>query len=271
MTKRTKKLIAGLLTAAMVIGTFTFVSAEPTTITEDSENYSASVSGNASTSTPKIKIEVPTDASFVVNPYKIQYESTDGTISGNDAIVSAKNVITNKSEVPVMVSVEGLVVDNGTYADKKYSSGITVMSGSARKAKNKSIYLFMRMASDKNTAVEDDETKVETFKIPEGDKPAKGSVKDIKATAKITTKGQPAAGGSLKNAIKLGAGTWDGDTYKEGGQAVEFTLMGDVNANPTKVEQKDGKNVTVADPWKATDDAKLKVSYKFTFEPQSLE
>jgi phosphotransferase system HPr-like phosphotransfer protein len=276
MTKRTKRFIAGLLTAAMVIGTFTFVSATELDGTGDN-GYEATVSGDSVTSTPKIKIVVPTDAKFIINPYKIDYKSEDGSISGNMAIVSAKNTVINKSEVPVAVSVEELVVDNGNYDKdaKAYDSKITVMSGSARKAKAKSINLFMRMATNKEAAVKVD--GIDTFKLPADltKTPAKGTVKDIKATAKYTTKfdknGQnvKAAGGSLKNAIVLGAGTWENDAYVDGtGQAVEYILMGDVNANPTKVDE---NKKTVPDPWTAADDGNLKVSYKFTFEPQSLE
>lgn len=262
MTKRTKRFIAGLLTAAMVIGTFTMVAAEPTELT-DATNLNQTVSGDSTTQAPKIKILVPTDASFVINPYKITV--TNDGVSSNSAIISPKNVITNESEVPVAVSVESFVVDNGTYdtTTKKYSTGVTVMSGSALKAKNKSIYLHMLVGQKKTT--EADEDGIYTFEIGTGKK----DFKDIKATAKINTKGDNAAGGSLKKAIVLGPGKWTGDTYSTGGEAVEYQIVGDVNANPTKVEGT-GKNAkTVADPWTATESDKLKVSYKFTFEPQS--
>ncbi len=262
MTKSTKRFFAGLLTAAMVIGTFTMVAAEPTELT-DATNLNQTVSGDSTTQAPKIKIEVPTDASFVINPYKITV--TNDGVSDNSAIISPKNVITNKSEVPVAVSVEEFVVDNGTYntTTKKYSTGVKVLSGSALKAKDKSIYLHMVIGQKKTTAA--DENGVYTYEIGTGKK----EFKDVKATAKISTKGTPAAGGSVKKAIVLGSGTWSGDNYSSGGEAVEYQIVGDVNANPTKVEGEGKNKKTVADPWTATESDKLKVSYKFTFEPQS--
>lgn len=235
-----KKIFSAVMAMTMVMGlSLSAFAADPATLDDPTKATTGQdITGQSSILTPTISITVPTTADIVVNPF--QLKSTIDETDYYDQIVSIPQEISNASNVGVEVNVEGLkvTVDGASLnaTTKKWESPITVMTGTAKSAKTKSIYLYLAVGTDANE-------------------------KDIKAVADHDASGKEVAGASLAKAAILEAGT------AENPKKVAFQVKGDVNANPTKeVLQADGKTkLTVADPWVSTD--KVTVSFKFTFTP----
>lgn len=233
-----KKIFSAVMAMTMVMGLSLSAFADDAVLNDSTKATTGQeITGESDILTPTIKVTVPTSADIVVNPFQLK-----STISGTDyydQIVSVPQTIKNESNVGVEVNVEGLkVAVTGAALNettKKWESPITVMTGTAKSAKTKSIYLYLAVGTDANE-------------------------KDIKAVADHDASGKEVAGASLAKAAILEAGDSTPTT-------VTFQIKGDVNANPTKdVLQEDGKTkVTVADPW--VDDDAVTVKFKFTFTP----
>jgi len=93
--KRFKKLLAVVLATTMVMGMAVTASADDGTAKPDEKTgaYSAVTAVSVSTNSPQIEVTVPTEASFMLNPYKLEVGGkTDQVISGVSTITSNSNV-----------------------------------------------------------------------------------------------------------------------------------------------------------------------------------
>lgn len=269
-----KKFIASVLAVTMLVGMSAPVMADTTPKNYDELTGTFTVSGDGTLQKPNVQITVPTDAKFIVNPYKVEINEDElvsdgnltaedlevvkaGSTSGNQ-IISKTAELVNDSDVNVAVTIEefkisagGDYIQEGSDAAKKSASEnwvpgfpITVASGSVAKKKNaaKSIQLSMVLKNG-----------TKTVKI-------KG-VSDRKWDKKNSTVAKN-DGVTKKRAIVI---------PKKGKGSIGFE--GTVNESPVKfytTTNAKGKKVkkSVADNW--TGDDKIKVSYKITFIPTTL-
>jgi hypothetical protein len=264
MTKRTKRFIAGLLTASMVVASAFTVAAETKTVVGTYD-----VSGNSVTYEPFIKINVPTNgADLLIDPY-----GTIGDLKGNiDAevanalglkdtvsnasIISPQLTVENKSEIDLKMTIQDFRVTPSKTASENY---ITIASSSVADKKNavKSAYIYLQVAKDETLLgqhVKEANGKSDSgknlYKLNETYKNAlKKTVWELKAKA-----GKDKNGKDL--AENKGATLKDIEIKKDG--KVYLKLMGDVNSEPIVKGDKNTKDL-----WTPND--KLAVSYKLVF------
>jgi len=234
MTK--KRIIATLLTVALTVGSSVGTMAAITDMA--GAGTGQEITGTSTVKTPTIKITVPTTAAIVINPFQLKHTIDD--VEYTDQIISVPQDIDNESDVAVKINIEGFLA-------KPTNDGITIMSATAAKATAKSAYLALAVA-DKD-----------------GDNKLPASLTDIQAAAKAKKAALVVAqkdDGKNKGGALVGA--WELAAPAEGEkESASFKIVGDVNANPTKVNS--DKTVS-ADPWLSTDT--IPVSFKFTFTPQ---
>jgi hypothetical protein len=266
-----KKFIASVLAFTMLVGMSAPVMADTVTKNYDELTGTFTVSGDGTLQKPNVKITVPTEASFVVNPYKVALgeeaysalgvDNADvlKAVSGNQIISKTADLV-NDSDVNVAVTIEEFKIHaGGDYRkdQKRYVGGvvsgnyvngfpITVASGSVAKKKNavKSIQLSMVLMADKSA------TKKVTIK----------GVSDRKAdkNGNITQN----AGVTKKRAIVI---------PKDKTGSISFT--GSVNESPVKfytTTNAKGKTVKVNEKDDWTSDDEVSVSYKITLTPTTL-
>lgn len=90
-----KKVLATLLTAAMVVSSVTPVLAAPTPVTADGTVYNP---------TDVVDVIVPTAYEFAINPLGVAIDN--GTLKGNGQIISGTYAIQNRSTVPVEIGAK---------------------------------------------------------------------------------------------------------------------------------------------------------------------
>jgi hypothetical protein len=252
MTKRTKKFIAGLLTASMVLGSFTMVYAGTDGEEKTVDGSGFNVKGESTVNEAEIHVVVPTEVDYVVNPLGIPLEVQVGqkdlttyankqTVSGQ--IIAPVYTIENKSEVPLELYVKSVSANGG--------SSIDIKTSSAKKAKKKSAYLFLQLGKtddvkelfqanryskminwektdDKKTVYKNDDDYKKAMKA--------GNIVEIK----VGTDAKPT---TMKKPFNVKAS-----------EKVYLTINGDVNAVPTE-----------GDPWKESDQVTL--GYTLYFKP----
>jgi hypothetical protein len=268
MTKRTKRFIAGLLTASMVAASAFTVAAETKNVVGTYE-----VSGNSATYEPYIEINVPTNgADLVINPYgtigdlkgTMSAEAKDilglsDTVS-NASIISPKLTVENKSEIDVKMTIQDFKVTPSQTASGNY---ITIASSSVADKANavKSAYVYLQVAKDEKWLgqhVKEADGKNEKGKnqYKNNDKyksALKKEVWELKAKPGINAKGVALAEGK-------GASLKDIEIKK--GDQVYLKLMGDVNSEPIVKGNKNQKDL-----WTPND--KLAVNFKLVFNGQA--
>lgn len=121
---RVKKVLAMLMTATMLVGATSVVSAANTEITEANNGaYSAEASGTSTTEVPIIKVSVPTTVDFHLDPYKLMDGATSQISSEVQYIKSESNVPLNVSMTMQATDVTGI-----TFATAKLKGNETTKS-----------------------------------------------------------------------------------------------------------------------------------------------
>lgn len=134
-----KKLLALTLATTLALGSTMMVSAADEVI-GDAAGAAAGqeVTGDSTVTVPTIKVTVPTTADFVINPYKLSYDSGSG-LTGNSQIISAEQTIKNESSVAVAVNVSDLTA-------KDVSEGITIVTTApTAKTTDKAAFLYLEV------------------------------------------------------------------------------------------------------------------------------
>jgi hypothetical protein len=270
MSKRTKRFIAGLLTAAMmtVSAVGVFASTDNVVMKYTGEKV---ISGNSALVNPYIEINVPTNgADLVINPYgviKSTDEETDaqlqnvikelkGSVS-NASIISPELTVTNKSDIDVKMTIKDFRVTPSKSASGNY---ITIASSSVADKKNavKSAYIYLQVSTDEKWlgqhVKEANGFDAKGKRLYDNNTDYKNALKkevwELKAKAGVDKKGVTLAkdkGSTLK----------DISVAKE--KTVYLKLMGDVNSEPIVKGTKG-----VKDLWNQSDS--LSVSYKLVFD-----
>jgi hypothetical protein len=256
-----KKILASVMAFSLLIPTTVFADQ---TVSYNNAAEGVAVSGNSAVEEADIQIDVPTNDDIVINPYMIKYDDgLDVSVNGADkhsTIISNPHTLTNNGNTPVAVTIEEFKVSGGDYVEDKNAFNVTVIAGSAAKAKAKSINIYAAFAMGDGIAATDlekyadgslDATKKKLVKkvVATQDK------KIVKATTGVTT---PDLDGATGKAVVTIAPT----------KEAYYQLLGDVNPNPTYTEKVGNKTVTHVDPWTEADKDAVKVSYKLKFEPQ---
>ena len=229
-----KKLLTLLLAATMLVSSSVAVlAADPAELTDvEALGTGQAVEGTGEVNLPVIKVTVPTEVAFVLNPFQLEYEDTEGDsgIASNAQVATIAQKIESYSNVAVKVNVVE------AYATP--SEGVTVATATTAggKVTTKSVFLWVAFGAEEGLG-------------------------EVAYDAKSTT--QLVLGTEEKKASKLAvaelAAAADEDTPEE----VSFMLRGDMVANPVTVNS---DKTTTANPW--TDSDTVSVSMKFTFEPQ---
>jgi hypothetical protein len=225
-----KKILSAILALTMVMGISVASFAEDATLSgSEAATGGQAVTVSSTTTTPTIKVVVPTTAAIIINPFQLEVD-IDGAGSGQekstDQIISPVYTIKSESNVDIAVNVSTFKVEK-----KTGSSDIAFVSKSAKSATAKSAYIYLFVADEITSS-----------------------------TATTTPTLVATAAGASKNAVATIVKGGDAEAPKK----VQFKLCGDVNANPTKTENK----VTTADPWKDADG--VTIDLKFTFTPQII-
>jgi hypothetical protein len=232
-----KKFIASVLTISMLMGlSVPAMAGDTQQVTIDNSTLSFTVSGDSSVQIQEVKLDVPVDEGYVINPFKQAATLNDQTVSSQ--VIGAVHKVHNYGSIGVKIDVTALkATPNKGYVDKK-GWPITIAGKSVANtkdwSKSKNAYLYLKFAEK-----EEDLEK---------------STSIAKAVLGVDKKGNEIAdkkGGKKLNAMDVKAG---GDYF--------YQLCGDVNANPKQL----GGKADDHDMWTADD--KITVSYKLVFTPQ---
>lgn len=226
-----KKIMAVLMTAAMVMSTGVIASADtaPATgvTTGAVTGSSTSMEGVGDIDAPVINVEMPTKFTFLIDPYKIEKAGQ---------IVSPDLTITNKSNVNVDIRLAKMYAAyQNDFTGKEDKQPIiqtapwTVGGEGNPMGTSKTLYLFL---NKKNTALAEDGTEAE--KVISAVNPKSVSVTD----------GTAILSGTTSMGI-LGKATYDKGAFKTIGEKGTLTLAMQGQANEDAVwESTDGVNVT---------------------------
>jgi hypothetical protein len=268
-----KKFIAGVLALTMVVGMSATAFAGDT-VQKDYDDLaeSAIVSGNAAVEKPTIKITVPTNVDFIINPYMVEFNAANlekdaewsvdpeaikkiaDKVSGNQIIGKDLKII-NDSDVGVAVSIDKYKVHGGDWLAEGKADLPGVSENSAQSVAGFPVTVKnSKLANNKNATksiqlnmVLDNGTKKVTIK----------GVQDQKYN-KSTKKVDTVDGSKKLRAIII---------PKDGEGKLSF--VGSVNPEPKKFyTYKDGnktKKASISDPW--TGKENVSVSFKMTLTP----
>lgn len=201
-----KKVLSLVLALALVLA----IAVPSFASTDNTLSAGGASASNVTTGTPEIptiNVTVPTTASFVINPYKMDVlpeGGTAGTDEVSDTVISTNQVITNTSNIGLNI---------GVTITGKGGSGVTFVDSITDATKTNSvalefIYKVLGDAADADT--------VKTT----------GAAEDLSAEttkAKVTAKATP-----IENGIALAAPA----AGKANG--IAFVIAGDVVTAPTK-------------------------------------
>jgi len=168
-----RRFLALALAFTMVMGLSMTALADPMTAAGEQD-----IEVTVTTEVPVISVTVPTTATVKLNPYRLDVTVDGETVT--DQVISAPMVVTNGSNVPIIVS----------YTAKAEAAGEVVIVATAPKATDtaKSAYLFVKAGAgaapdaityDKNDSLvlsTKDQTKAAAFELAKknGDDPTPG-------------------------------------------------------------------------------------------------
>jgi len=258
-----KKILASVMAFSLLI---------PNTVFADTVSYNEAVegvtiSGDSVVEEPVINVDVPTSDDIVINPYMIGFKEDKDTVSANgkhNPIVSNPHTLTNNGNTPIAISIEAFKVSGGAANEDTGVFPVTVIAGSAAKAKAKSINIYAAFAMGDNIKA----TDLEEYAYGKLDAAKKKLVKKVVATQ--DKKAVKKAGSSIYVEDALDGATGKAVVTIEPTKSAYYQILGDVNPNPTK-SYKDStgkKTITENDPWTQADQDSVKVSYKLKLEPQ---
>ena len=261
-----KKILASVMAFSLLI---------PNTVFADTVSYNEAVegvtiSGDSVVEEPVINVDVPTSDDIVINPYMIGFKADKDTVSANgkhNPIVSNPHTLTNNGNTPIAISIEAFKVSGGAANEDTGVFPVTVIAGSAAKAKAKSINIYAAFAmSDKTTEIK--AADLEAYAYGKLDVAKKKLVKKVVATQ--DKKAVKKAGSAKYEEDALDGATGKAVVTIDPTKSAYYQILGDVNPNPTK-SYKDStgkKTITENDPWTQADQDSVKVSYKLKLEPQ---
>jgi hypothetical protein len=262
-----KKILASVMAFSLLI---------PNTVFADTVSYNeaiqgVTISGDSVVEEPIINVDVPTSDDIVINPYMIAFEADKDTVSANgkhNAIVSNPHTLTNNGNTPIAVSIEAFKVSGGDDVDEeKGAFPVTVIAGSAAKAKAKSINIYAAFAmSTTDTAIT--KADLETYAYGNLDAAKKKLVKKVVATQDKKFTKKTSGGTTTYDTADLDGATGKAVVTIEPTKEAYYQILGDVNPNPSYTKKEGTKTVTVNDPWTQADQDAVKVSYKLKLEPQ---
>lgn len=99
-----KKLLSGVLAAALSLSLAVPAFASGTEVTMDTISEGATVEVTGSTNLPKVKISVPATGAIMLNPYRLEYKATADATADKSQVISAPSYIISESDLKVKVS-----------------------------------------------------------------------------------------------------------------------------------------------------------------------
>lgn len=135
----TKKIISSILALASVL------TIGSTAIAAESSTSANTVKGDATLSLPTLKLKLPTNVNFGVNPYKLEVDFGDLT-DQTDKIISPEFTVENDSDCAVNI-------DMSISASTEGNATISTKALTAKDTKN-SVFLYVEATTTKGTYAE---------------------------------------------------------------------------------------------------------------------
>jgi hypothetical protein len=238
-----KKFIASVLTISMLMGlSVPAMAGSEGSIDWDDGKISFEISGNSIVKEPTIELNLPTNDQFVLNPFRIDAQVLEQSVSGQ--VVGAVHELHNSGNVDVKIEVTSFVAtpNQGYNADKKgFPIAIATSPVKAKDwAKSKTAYICLQMSNDKKVVDADDV-------------PTRGVAKAVCSF----DKNNKAIDAAKKGGKLVGTNAM---TIKQGEEGF-YRIKGNVNENPKQL----GGKADDHDVWKGTDE--IAISYKLVFTP----
>jgi hypothetical protein len=144
-----KKFIASVLTISMLMGlSVPAMAGSSQEVTIDKSTLSFTVSGDSSVEIADVKLDVPVDEGFVINPFKQEATLNEQTVSSQ--VVGPVHKVHNYGDIGVLIDVTALkATPNQGYNETKKGWPITIATSPVKAkdwAKTKTAYLYLQFA-----------------------------------------------------------------------------------------------------------------------------